>query len=107
MGAHQTYPAEDGGAVCPGYLKQPNMTGVHFKDLTVLKAPAGLTIGNVGCDMPAAGEGPFCTDITFDNISFINAPTPKPFTCNPYLTGSVTSINPPSNFNCTIKSSQA
>ena len=79
LNVHQSYAAEDGGKVCPGYHPQPTMTGIHFRNLTVARAPANLNIGDLGCDRTTP---PACTDITIDGFVFMDVPKPQPLTCS-------------------------
>ena len=79
MSLHQSYAAGDGGKVCPGYNPQPIMRGVRFLNLTVLRAPPNLTIGDLGCDNT---NPPACTHVTIDGLSFLDVPRPQPLTCS-------------------------
>ena len=75
----QSYAAEDDGKVCPGNDPQPNMNGIHFENLTVVKAPSNLSIGDLSCDQTMP---PACTNITFDGLVFLDVHEPLPLTCS-------------------------
>ena len=112
MSVHQSYPAEDGGRVCPGYHPQPTMHGMHFINLTVLRAPANLTIGDLGSDRT---HPPSCTDITIDGLSFVHVPHPQPLTCSnrpgeecrgncSSVHGWISNVTPPTDSMCSLLS---
>ena len=107
----QSYAAEDAGKVCPGYNPQPTMEGVHFQNLTVVRAPPNLTIGDLSCDR---ADPPACTNVTIEGLVFLDVPTPQPLTCSvepgsqckggncSSVHGSVTGVSPPTDSRCVL-----
>ena len=75
----QSYAAEDDGKVCPGYDPQPTMTGIHFENLVVVRAPGNLSIGDLSCDRTTP---PACTNVTLDGLAFLDVHEPQPLTCS-------------------------
>lgn len=81
FGIGQSYPAPVGSPTrCPGMPAQPVAHGVHYENLTVIKAPPGLRIGSLSCD-PDAGGVESCTNFSVRGIKLLDAPKPLPLTC--------------------------
>jgi polygalacturonase len=110
LDVHQSYAAEDDGKVCPGYDSQPTMTGIHFADLTVVRAPSNLRIGDLGCDR---SDPPACTNVTIDRLVLLDAPEPQPLTCSnrpgsqcqgncSSVHGVIAGVSPPNDSRCLI-----
>lgn len=110
LDSHQSYAASDGGAVCPGYAPQPTMRGVAFENLTVLGAPPGLVLGDLGCD---AAVPPACTGFALNGITIRGAPLAQPLTCSnrpgsqcqgncSSVHGTIVRVSPPAASKCVL-----